>query len=126
MSKSLTKTPKSRTVSKIPTELAKLHFDNISGWLSAYNLYEASVVLRAALVSFRRRYLMSQLDASKLVGCSPVSWWNWETGKKAMRPSSKKTLVLNGHFTPQHFGLPASVEDFADVERHLAGGVSHA
>lgn len=98
-------------IKPLPKDLQGIPFENISGWLMAYKGRAAALVLRATFAAFRARHLLSIEDAAAMVGVSPATWSHWEKGTREIRHATKRELVKNGWFTPQHFGLSASAEE---------------
>lgn len=98
-------------VKNLPKDLLEIQFDNVTSWLVAYRSRPNAMVLRAVFVAFRMKHLQSVQGVAKLIGVTEATWGHWEDGTREIRPATKRELVKNGWFTPQHFGLSASAQE---------------
>jgi|CXWL01.1.fsa_nt_gi DNA-binding XRE family transcriptional regulator len=106
-------------IKAVPSELLNIRFDDLITWLYAYTQkrYSEADVLRAVIYAFRRRYFYSQAAACKMLGISKNSLNRWELGKAEIRLETKRNLIVNGWFKPQHFGMDIDAQKFiADIK----------
>lgn len=99
------------------TVLANLEFSNLPGWLQAHKEFPKKLVLSAVFKAYRRSRFLSVADAAASVGCSRSAWHKWEMGVgEDLQWRTRAELVENGHFHPEHFGVPGKPLDFRAPE----------
>lgn len=100
-------TSKQLLASKRPPKwLLQLPFGNTRLWLAAYKkMPQHDVVIRAAVIAFRRDNLLSLTKAATVLGVAPSTVMAWEHGKTKMQISVRLKLVRRGLFEPEHFGI---------------------
>lgn len=111
-------------VQPVPAPLLNIRFDDLTSWLLAYSKYKEILVLRAVIYAFRRRFFLSQREACKMLGISTNSWNRWELGRISLRSDTRRNLILNGWFKPQHFGMDIAAEQFIKELSSFGGGDS--